>query len=40
MDYVSAIIQAFWQYHVAFAGALAAIVGIRIVFKFISGRLR
>lgn len=40
MDYVSAIIEAFWQYHIAFAGGLAAIVAIRIVYKIISSRLR
>lgn len=40
MDYVSAIMEAFWQYHIAFAGGLAAIVAIRIVYKIISSRLR
>lgn len=40
MDYVSVIIEAFWQYHIAFAGALAAIVSIKIVYKIISSRLR
>lgn len=40
MDYVSVILQAFWQYHVAFAGGLAAVVAIRIVYKIISSRLR
>ena len=40
MDYVSVIIEAFWQYHIAFAGGLAAIVAIRIVYKIISSRLR
>lgn len=40
MDYVTAIIEAFWQYHIAFAGGVAAIIAIRVVYKIISSRLR
>lgn len=40
MNYVDLVIEAFWQYHIAFAGGLAAIVAIRIVYKIISSRLR
>lgn len=40
MDYVTAIIEAFWQYHIAFAGGVAAIIAIRVVYRIISSRLR
>lgn len=40
MDYVSVTIEAFWQYHIAFAAAVVAIVAIRMVYKLISGILR
>lgn len=40
MDYLNVVIEAFWQYHIAFAGGLAAIVAIKVVYKIISSRLR
>ena len=40
MDYVSAVIEAFWQYHIAFAAAVVAIIAIRVVYKMISGILK
>jgi len=40
MDYVSIVIESFWQYQVALAGVLAAIVGIKFIFSFINRRLR
>lgn len=40
MDYVAIVIESFWQYQVAIAGALAAIVSIKIIFSIINRRLR
>lgn len=38
--YINVVIDAFWKYHIAFAGAAAGILAIFFVYRIIKGRLR
>ena len=40
MDYVNVVTEAFWQYHIAFAGSLAAVIAVKFIFSFVNRRLR
>ena len=38
--YSQLVVDSFWQYHTAFAGAVVAIIAIFLVYRLIKGRLR
>lgn len=38
--FIQVVIDAFWKYHIGFAGAAAAILAIFFVYRIIKGRLR
>lgn len=38
--YSQLVVDSFWQYHTAFAGAIVAIIAIFLVYRLIKGRLR
>lgn len=40
MDYVNVVIEAFWQYHIAFAQCAAALIAIFLVYRLLKGRLK